>query len=130
MPNATATKPVSSLRTRNRLLLVVLGAAFIAFVFYSLFWIEPVQITSARLERHGDQVVIVGIVDNRGPDVPGAGLSVSLFDSQGRVLLKREVELGPMRHDSRRPFVSPAMSAPQAASFTLAVDRGTNMYGN
>ncbi|HLH75467.1 MAG TPA: hypothetical protein VKV28_01550 [Candidatus Binataceae bacterium] len=127
MSNATA-KPAS--RRINTLLLVVLGAAFIGFVFYSLFRIEPLQITSAHLERRGSEVLIAGDLYNRGPDLRQADLSVSLFDAQGRLLVKREVELGPLRHQSRRSFVSPAMSAPQAASFTLAVDRGTNMYGN
>jgi|GEM_PF-441862 hypothetical protein len=128
MSNAAANP--DSRRRVNMLLLVGLGAAFIGFVFYSLFGIEPLQITSAHLQRQGDQVVIAGNLYNRGPDVHGATLVVSLFDAQGRLLVKRDVELGPLRHHSRRPFVSPAIRAPEADSFTLAVDRGTNMYGN
>jgi hypothetical protein len=107
---------------------IVLG--FAGFVLYSLWHVEPVQIRAAHLARVGDQVVVSGELTNTGPNLSDAQVQVRLFNQQGREVAKRELQLGDLPHGTRRRFSSPAIAAAGATTFTVSVDRGTNMYGN
>lgn len=117
-------------KRRSRWILPLAALAFVGFVFYSLWHVEPVRVSATRLVRQGDQVVVRGQLRNTGPNLGGTQLEVRLFNSQGRQIAKREWSIGALPHGADRSFVSPAIVAADASTFTVAVDRGTNMYGN
>jgi hypothetical protein len=115
---------------RRKWVLPVIALVFAGFVFYSLWHVEPVQIRATNLVKTGDQVVVRGEISNTGPAVRAAQLDVRLFNGQGRQIAKRELDIGALSHGAIRTFSSPVIVAADAATFTVSIDRGTNMYGN
>lgn len=117
------------MRYSSKILLIV-ALAFVAFVFYSLLRVEPIEISSAKLRHVGGDVVVAGVVENTGPSIKGARLKLRLFDGHGEPVGQREIMLGPLKHGASRKFSSPPIAAPGATEYSVAVDRGTDMYGN
>ena len=103
---------------------------FAAFVFYSLFHLEPIRISGGRLVRMGSSVVVQGTATNTASDAQAAGLKLELFDGAGRKLAVQDLALGKLAPGQHVDFVSRPISASAVAKFTILVDRGANMYGN
>jgi hypothetical protein len=114
---------------RSGLFLILISAIFIIFVFYSLLHLEPLEVSGGRLQHLGASVVVVGSVINHGSRPQSAGLKVQFYDGAGRKLAVQELDLGRLAPGQRMAFTSRPVAA-QAQTFTIQVDRGSNMYGN
>ena len=112
------------------LMLLVLAAAFIGFVFYSLERVEPLKVLDSRMERQGDHVFVQGTIRNTGHDLPAVGLEVSYYDERGAKLASDRLTISGLRHDADVSFKTPAHQLAGAESFSIYFDRGRNPYGN
>jgi hypothetical protein len=104
--------------------------AFIAFVVYSVARVEPLEVSGARIEHQGNQVLVRGTVTNVGSNTQVAGLQLRLFDGSGHQITHLNVRLAGLSPGQSEQFVSPPISAAGAEKFTIQIDRGNNMYGN
>ena len=103
---------------------------FVAFVFYSLARVEPLEVSGGRIEHQGNQVFVRGTVTNTGSKTQVAGLELRLFDGSGHLIARRNIRLAGLSPGQSEQFTSPPISAAGAEKFTIQIDRGNNMYGN
>jgi hypothetical protein len=115
---------------RTNLTLVAVSLIFIAFVLYSLLYLEPIRVSGGHLEHFGDAVVVRGLATNTASDAQTAGLKVELFDSAGHKVAAQTLALKKLAPGQSVTFESRPITASGAEKFTIQVDRGANMYGN
>jgi hypothetical protein len=114
----------------SNVIIILAVIAFVAFVFYSVARVEPLEVSGARIEHQGSQVLVRGTVTNTGSKTQVAGLQLRLFDGSGHVITHLNVRLAELSPGQSEQFVSPPISAAGAQEFTIQIDRGNNMYGN
>ena len=115
---------------RSTLGLLGIGLVFVVFVFYSLMRVEPLQVSSCRLLRLGDSVVVRGMLTNTSPHPVQAALDVRFFDRGGRKIGHQELLLGQLQPGKSVDFATSPREGAGVEDFTVLVDHGTNMYGN
>jgi len=114
----------------SNVIIILAAIAFVAFVFYSLGRVEPIEVSGAHIEHQGTRVLVRGTVTNTGSNTQVAALQLRLFDGSGHAITHLNVRLAQLSPGQSEPFVSPPISAAGAQEFTIQIDRGNNMYGN
>jgi hypothetical protein len=110
--------------------IILMSAAFAAYVLFSLWTFEPLQIVTSRLERGPAGISISGKVENRGSSASGPiSIEVRYFDERGKQIAVDTVPIKSLEAGKLRGFSSsPARVA--AAGYSLYLKHGTNPYGN
>ncbi len=115
---------------RSSILILVVAVGFAVFIFYSLFHVEPVQVTETRLERVNGEVFVDGELRNRGGDVGPIDVEVHYFDANGRALGQDKIVVKDLKKGAETHFRSPPRMLSEASQFSIYLNHGRNPYGN
>jgi hypothetical protein len=115
---------------RGAILVLVGSLLFVAYVFYSLFGVEPVKVAQSRMVRSGDQVFVEGELHNTGEDVGAIDVEVRYFDRSGHSLARDDVAIGSLKSGAGAKFKSVPRHLVDAAEFSIYLNHGRNPYGN
>jgi hypothetical protein len=115
---------------KSTIILLVAAAGFTAFVFYSLWRVEPVRVVRSSLEHADGKVFVAGELRNTGPKSGPFDLEVHYFDSAGRPIGQDKILVGAMPQGAQTAFRTPERSLPDASEFSIYLNHGRNPYGN
>ena len=104
--------------------------AFAAFVFYSLFSVEPVKVVRSHLEHDGGRVFVTGEVRNTADHPRAIELEVHYYDRNGRPLGQDSLTLDGLQAGAVRDFKSPPRAIEGVEDFSIYMNNGRNPYGN
>lgn len=110
--------------------MLLVGAAFAGFVFYSLTRVEPVKVVSSGLEHSGGKVFVVGELRNTGRKSGPLDLEVHYFDKSGRQIGQDKIVVAGMAKGAETKFETPERTLPDVSEFSLYLNHGRNPYGN
>jgi hypothetical protein len=111
-------------------LVIVIAAAFVAFVVYSLVNVQAVQVAEMHLQHRGAEVFVEGKLKNTSDRTAAVELEVHYYDKDGRPLGQDRLTLDNLRAGSMTSFKSPAHELSGVADFSLFLNHGRNPYGN
>jgi hypothetical protein len=115
---------------RSKIILLLMAAGFAAFVFYSLWQVEPVRVVRSRLQRADGKVFVTGELRNTGPRSGPLDLEVHYFDSAGRPIGQDRISIGGMGRGEQTAFRTPERSLQGVSEFSIYLNHGRNPYGN
>jgi hypothetical protein len=115
---------------RSSIIILVVAAGFAAFIFYSLWQVEPVRVVRSGLERADGKVFVAGELRNTGPKSGPLDLEVHYFDSAGRPIGQDRISIGALRQGGQTAFRTPERSLPGVSEFSIYLNHGRNPYGN
>ena len=115
---------------KSTLTILIVAAAFAAFIFYSLFRVEPVRVVASHLEHRGGQVFVDGSLRNTGPDLGPLDLEVHYYDANGRALGQDKIAVPGMKRGTETHFATPPRPLGGVSEFSIYLNHGRNPYGN
>lgn len=115
---------------KSTLAILIVAIAFAAFVFYSLFKVEPVRVVASHLERRGGQVFVDGSLKNTGPDLGPLDVEVHYYDANGRALGQDKIVVSGMKTGTEEHFATPPRALGDVSEFSIYLNHGRNPYGN
>ncbi|MHB8383016.1 MAG: FxLYD domain-containing protein [Candidatus Binataceae bacterium] len=115
---------------KSTIAILVTAAAFAAFVFYSLFMVEPVRVVTSHLEHRDGQVFVEGNLRNTGPDLGPVNVEVHYYAANGRALGQDKVVVDRMKNGSEAHFATPPRMLGEVSEFSIYLNHGRNPYGN
>ncbi|MGH7780506.1 MAG: FxLYD domain-containing protein [Candidatus Binataceae bacterium] len=115
---------------KSTLAILIAAIAFVAFVFYSLFRVEPVRVLASHLEHRGDSVFVDGSLRNTGPDLGPVDVEVHYFDANGRALGQDKIVVQGMKKGAEAHFETPPRMLGEVSEFSIYLNHGRNPYGN
>ena len=96
---------------KSTVAILIVAAAFAAFIFYSLFRVEPVRVVASHLEHRGGQVFVDGSLRNTGPDLGPLDLEAHYYDANGARARAGQDRRRGDEDRGRGPFRDPAAAA-------------------
>ncbi|MFZ1890238.1 MAG: FxLYD domain-containing protein [Candidatus Binataceae bacterium] len=115
---------------KSTLAILIVAVAFGAFVFYSLFKVEPVRVITSHLEHRGAEIFVDGSLRNTGPDLGPLDVEVHYYDANGRSLGQDKVVVEEMKSGGEAHFATPPRSLGEVSDFSIYLNHGRNPYGN
>lgn len=115
---------------KSTLAILVVAIAFAAFIFYSLFKVEPVRVVTSHLEHRGGQVFVDGSLRNTGPDLGALDVEVHYYDANGRALGQDKIVVSGMKTGAETHFATPPRALGEVSEFSIYLNHGRNPYGN
>jgi hypothetical protein len=115
---------------RSTIILLMVAAGFAAFVFYSLWQVEPVRVIRSGLQHADGKVFVSGELKNTGPKSGPLDLEVHYFDSAGRPIGQDQISIGALQRGGQTAFRTPERSLSGVSEFSIYLNHGRNPYGN
>jgi hypothetical protein len=115
---------------KSTLAILIVAAVFVAFVFYSLFKVEPVRVVASHLEHRDGQVFVDGSLKNTGPDLGPLDVEVHYYDASGRSLGQDKIVVEGMKTGAEAHFATPPRELGEVSEFSIYLNHGRNPYGN